>query len=437
MLVKQRLTSAGDEIFGLFETTLAEYEKEIEGLHKLLEETVKSEVQGNTADVVQLLVCKEEVPSEKHDWRTGLDEEDRELPHIKEDKEELWSSQGGKQLQGLGEDDTKKFPFTAVLVKCEGEVEKTQSSQLNQSKTDERMETGADEEGCGESEPARNFGPASDLQQECDEKTYSSDHDTENSDDYSQEISQPQSGLATLNYNKDSLSHKGCNPMVKLRGGKTMNKMQNMTVDKGGKPFSCLLCGKGFGEKSDLKRHVRFHTGEKPFSCVFCEKNFTEKADLKRHMRVHTGEKPFSCPMCGKGFSEKTDLTRHIRVHTGEKPFNCSICGRIFSQNENLRRHERIHTGEKPFSCLVCTKKFTHRGALVVHMRIHTGEKPFGCSVCGKRYIETGNLKKHMRVHTGEKPFSCSVCGRRFNYQSQVKTHKCSCESNVTIVHPS
>ncbi|XP_018534114.1 uncharacterized protein LOC108884606 isoform X1 [Lates calcarifer] len=49
VLVKQQLTSAVEEIFGLFETTLAEYETEIEGLHKLLEERVKPEVQIITA----------------------------------------------------------------------------------------------------------------------------------------------------------------------------------------------------------------------------------------------------------------------------------------------------------------------------------------------------------------------------------------------------
>lgn len=48
MLVKRRLTSAVEEMLGLFETTVAEYEEEIQGLHKLLEETVKPEVRVNT-----------------------------------------------------------------------------------------------------------------------------------------------------------------------------------------------------------------------------------------------------------------------------------------------------------------------------------------------------------------------------------------------------
>lgn len=370
-------------------------------------------------DVVQLFMIKQEVLPEQQEWRISLDQGNPEPPHIEDNQEQLWSSPDGKELQRR-EKEGNKVSLTAEPVKSEDYERKAKSPQLHQKQT---VSGGVD---CGGSNPTRIFGPTSDLLQERDDKTYSPDYDTENSDDYSQET--PQSCLVALNYKGGSVSQRGSNPV---------DTVQNMSINTGEKPFSCSLCGKGFSEKSDLRRHSRFHTGEKPFTCVFCEKHFTEKADLKRHTRVHTREKPFSCSFCGKGFSEKTDLTRHIRVHTGEKPFSCSTCGKIFSQNENLRRHQRIHSGEKPFSCPVCTKQFIHRGAMVVHMRIHTGEKPFGCSVCGKRYIETGNLKKHMRVHTGEKPFSCSVCGRRFNYQSQVKNHKCSGENSIVVVHHS
>lgn len=50
VLVKQRLTAAVKEIFGFFETSLAEYEEEIKGFQKMLE---KAGVQVNTAGLLR------------------------------------------------------------------------------------------------------------------------------------------------------------------------------------------------------------------------------------------------------------------------------------------------------------------------------------------------------------------------------------------------
>ena len=68
------------------------------------------------AGVQQLLVIKEEVPPE---WSPSLDQEDPEPLHIKEEQEEVWTSQEGEQLNGLQEADITRFPFTAVPVKRE------------------------------------------------------------------------------------------------------------------------------------------------------------------------------------------------------------------------------------------------------------------------------------------------------------------------------
>uniref|UniRef100_A0A3P9N7H1 C2H2-type domain-containing protein n=1 Tax=Poecilia reticulata TaxID=8081 RepID=A0A3P9N7H1_POERE len=79
------------------------------------------------------------------------------------------------------------------------------------------------------------------------------------------------------------------------------------------KPFSCVICKKGFSGKYALNSHIRTCTGEKPFSCVTCGKSFSQKQNLTKHMMIHTGEKPFSCGNCDKSFSQKQLLTRHMR----------------------------------------------------------------------------------------------------------------------------
>ncbi len=136
---------------------------------------------------------KEEVPPEWQEWSPYLNQEDQpEPPHIKEEEEEVWSSQEGEQLQGLEEADINKFTFTAVPVKSEeDDEEKPQSSQLRQTQTE------GDEDDCGGAEPIRNSDPERHLQP--DDKTEDlSEPDTDDSDDW-KESSEPQSGLNTKN----------------------------------------------------------------------------------------------------------------------------------------------------------------------------------------------------------------------------------------------
>ncbi|XP_074469071.1 uncharacterized protein LOC141754113 [Sebastes fasciatus] len=483
-LVKQRLTAAAEEICGLFERTIAEYEEELsrskeenERQQKLLDAVLHPQLR---TDVDKVTVSKEEVPSEQQEWSSSLDQKDPEPPHIKEEQEDLWTSQEGEQLQGLEEADIVKFPFSPVPVKSEEDEEKSQSSQLHQRQT-EQMETEADGEDCGGPEP------------DTDDKTGDScEPDTNAHDD-------DLKGQSSLN----TLKNNGCN------------------TDK--KSFRCSECGKRFSQNSNLKIHMRIHSGEKPFSCSVCGKRFIQKIHMTHHMAVHTGEKLFSCSVCNKRFAWRRQIKKHKcvghqssqlhqsqteenreaeppasssiekmeteadgddcggpeparnsdpythpepdtvdktgdsseaetddsddwketrepqsglsspnndevpvsddRCSAGEKRFSCSECDKRFGLRGNLNRHMRTHTGEKPFSCSVCKKSFARRGDLLLHMRIHTGEKPFSCSLCTKSFRRSGCLQTHMRIHTGEKPFNCSVCDKRFLRKTHLKRH--------------
>ncbi|XP_036936587.1 uncharacterized protein LOC119009430 isoform X2 [Acanthopagrus latus] len=116
--------------------------------------------------VRQLLVIKEEFSSE---WSPNLHQEDRGYIHIKEEQEELWTSQEGQQLNELEGADSTRLTFTAVIVKSEDDEENPQTSLLHQSQTEDirqaeppasssatQIKTEIDGEDYGRSEPARN-----------------------------------------------------------------------------------------------------------------------------------------------------------------------------------------------------------------------------------------------------------------------------------------
>ncbi|XP_040046820.2 uncharacterized protein LOC120827777 [Gasterosteus aculeatus] len=343
-LVKQRLTAAAEEIFGLFERTIAEYEEETsrlkednERLKNRLHHVSNPEVRRQRAatDVQQLFLPKEEQQENPEPPHIKEEPEDPEPPHIKEE-----------QLRGLEGADIK-VSFTCV--KSEGDIEEVWSSHLHHRPTEQMVTEGGGDDSGGP-EPDRNSVTDFPPEPDSDEKTGdSSEPETEDSDDWN-ETREPQSGLNS--HNNGSVSDS-----------------RSRTSEK---HFICSECKKAFGSIKKLKRHMLTHKSEKPFSCSECGKYFTTSGHLKTHRRCHTGEKPFSCLQCGKCFSIGGNLKRHMRCHTGEKPFSCSECGNCFTESGSLKRHVRCHTGAKPFSCSECGKCFTRNGDLKSHIRCHT-----------------------------------------------------------------
>ncbi|XP_033991011.1 zinc finger protein 32-like [Trematomus bernacchii] len=375
------------------------------------------------ADVQQLVVVKEEVPPEQQEWSSSLDQEDPEPPpHIKEEQEELWSSQEGEQLQGLEEADIIKFTFTPVPVKSEDDEEKPQSSQLHQRQT-EHLETEAEGEDCGGPEPARNSDPERHLQPETEDNPGDSSEDTEDSADW-KETREP--------------------------GSNSQRNEQDSVSDSEEKTFSCSVCEKSFKWRGNLKCHMRIHTGEKPFSCSVCEKSFTQRGNLKCHMRNHTGEKPFSCSVCDKRFTwghkvkihkcvarqssqlHQTEENREAEPPASssaeqEKPPSCAVSEKSFLLESQLLNHECVgepshcHTSNPLFDSSQCGTVIDRKHQLPVTSRIQKSLKPNDGSLCG---IAFSNLESsQMPGQFGEKPFCCSVCNSGFSDSEALVQH--------------
>ncbi|XP_029610450.1 oocyte zinc finger protein XlCOF6.1 [Salmo trutta] len=380
-------------------------------------------------DSLKFSVSEEEVPPEQQhceqEWSPSLGQEDSEPTQIKEEQEEVRTSQEEEQLQGLF--DTKDSIFTPSCVKSECDLEDPlQSLTLPQTQTVENRESDSKPV---DLKPFVTVTHIKGLYIPCDppdnQNNASSHSSAVRSDTVGLDISPLLDPSPTLekHCSKPSTTARknhyccDCGETFALKAD-----LQRHVTLFSKIPSECSSCQKRYNSTCKLKAHVRLCHGGKPCTCPVCGKIFKHKRDLSRHMRIHKGERPFICGDCGRSFIQNRTLNRHILIHTGEKPFSCGDCGRSFNRKQTLTMHKLTHTRETPFRCGDCGKSFIQKGDLMRYILTHTGEKPFSCGDCGKSFILKGNLRRHMLIHTGEKSFSCVDCEKSFNRNQ----HGCS-----------
>ena len=198
------------------------------------------------------------------------------------------------------------------------------------------------------------------------------------------------------------------------------------------KPFVCKHdgCGKTFGGKTFLNRHVLTHSKVKSFTCDICQESFARSDTLQVHQRIHTGERLYQCEQCDKCYAHLGTLIDHRLVaHAGNDKYSCGTegCGYKTGGRALLYIHELRCNGIRRFSCDICDFTCVQSCGLTEHTRTHTGEKPFSCPVefCTLAFSTSTSLSRHMLIHTGHRPYSCDVdgCTDKFNRKEALATH--------------
>ncbi|CAJ1075019.1 zinc finger protein 184-like [Xyrichtys novacula] len=412
--VTERLAAATEDILGVLNRTVVQYEEELDRQRRLLDLVWKPHILLHRIDIPQQHDCKEEdeVVSDLQPWNqernSSPEQEDPEPLQIKEEEEEFCTGQDREQLEPKQETEHLMLTLTCH----EPEVMKEDQFLSHNSHEVANQDPQKDKLTESESTSKSEQHPPKKVHKRRSKKTKQP-----------KVHSDPQQGEKTFkcDTNRETFT-------------RNSNLQTHVSVFTGKKKHTCERCGEIFRYKyllkrharshtGNLKMHMRKHTGERPYSCSTCGKSFSVNSSLKEHMLIHSGEKLFTCKTCSKSFVSTGKLRRHMRTHTGERPYSCSTCGKSFSQNSGLKEHMLIHSGEKLHTCETCGKSFVSTGKLRRHMRTHTGERPYSCSTCGKSFSQNSGLKEHMLVHAREKLLTCKTCSKSFNRKDRLKLH--------------
>ncbi|XP_057696315.1 zinc finger protein Xfin-like [Corythoichthys intestinalis] len=469
-LVKRKLTVAVEDVFELFEKTIAEYEEANERRHRALLEAVLNPRLRREKDSLQEWE-NEEVPPEE--------------PPLKKRK------------------NTGKRTGPRVKAKPSGEDGETPPPQADHSApvsdVEDLITVTSDGENSGEPS-SKNKSLKKDLDLPAVTKPFSCslcmksfqtrdcliEHEREHTKEKS-----------AKNKEKPSTSADHLAPILNVND----SDPDSFSKTKKAKKFKCSPT---FSRKEDLDRHVTT-PAKQSFNCSVCKTNFQSRDDLISHIREHTKEKPselhsqpekpairkndnltsissalakdankntskqkppegkevpspleksaaipenddvtsnssdaaddpkkFPCDKCDKNFVRKEDLDEHLKQHSGAaNSKNPGVLQKFYTvkmptsgslaQPNGERREDPQSEPESLFAPLSFSDMTADSSDDETSSR--DGKERFACTQCQKTFGTQARLQNHLATHTKDRPFACQVCDKKYSRAGDLTKH--------------
>ena len=147
------------------------------------------------------------------------------------------------------------------------------------------------------------------------------------------------------------------------------------------------------------------------YECSHCKKKFPTPSKLQRHQFIHTGERPFSCIICNKGFTQRNNLKKHLQDRHSKENVQLleNLIGLLGAQevrdqenNSGNASDQKIHQTDQIKKSHVDDVRdgIVSRRRKTDHKNIQskdgdTGERPFSCDSCHKGFTQLIHLKNH------------------------------------------
>jgi len=170
-----------------------------------------------------------------------------------------------------------------------------------------------------------------------------------------------------------------------------------------GLSFSCSTCMKVFKTKGACVQHEATHSG-RVYECEYCIDTFISETGKAKHVKFqHTLDfEKFTCEVCGKEFGERTNLTSHMKFHQKHEDLICEICGKLFNKMYAKRKHKMaVHDNIRSHACDRCDFRTTSNAKLKHHiMKTHENQQEV-CFLCNQ-YVK--HPYQHVRSAHADKP---------------------------------